>query len=108
MKTRKILLITFVMLIGLGGYFANKTVANSTEVESSAITLDGTYGYDDTSAWCDPSDDKCATISVQADKIVINPEFAPGEYDSKQSSYEITEEQLSTLQSGGAIALPSV
>ncbi len=107
MKTRKILLITFVMLIGLGGYFTSKTVANSSTTETSGpVTLKGVFGHDETSAWCEGTNGKCATIAVVGEEIMIFPSFAPGEYDSKLASFVITEQQLATLQSGGTIALP--
>ncbi len=95
------------MLIGLGGYFTSKSVANSSTSEAAGpVTLDGIFGYDDTSAWCEGTDGKCATISVIAGEIWITPHMAPDDYDSKLSSFVVTEEQLSTLQSGGTIALP--
>lgn len=107
MKTKKVFLVVALMLLGLGGYFANQSVANASNAESQELVLDGTYGHDATSAWCDPSTDDCATIRVVGEIIIIYPEYAPGEEDPNMVSFEITAAQLSTLQAGGSIPLPT-
>lgn len=106
MKTKKNFLAVAIMLIGLGGYFANQSVANASNAESSSYVIKGTYGHDDTSAWCDGHNGTCATIAVENEEIVITPSYAPGQVDPNMVSFVITAEQLATLQAGGSIPLP--